>query len=88
MHVAQPLDCSAMGTPDDKLKYLHVQQEADFSLWKAREAIASVKNEYALLAEGKGPGPSRERLEELAALERDAEVKYRNLRDFLRAYFA
>jgi hypothetical protein len=76
-----------MGTAEDKLKYLQLQQEADFSLWKAREAIAAVKGEYALLAEGKGPGPSKEHLEELAALERDAEVKYRTLREFLRAYF-
>ena len=76
-----------MGAAEDKLKYLHVQQEADFSLWKAREAIAEVRAAYALLAEGKGPGPSNELLEELAVLERDAEVKYRALREFLRAYF-
>ena len=76
-----------MGLAEDKLKYLHVQQEADFSLWKAREAIAEVKAAYALQGEGKGPGPSKEMLEELAKLERDAEVKYRALRDFLRAYF-
>ena len=76
-----------MGIAEDKLKYLHVQQEADFSLWKAREAIAEVKAAYAALADGKGSGPSKELLEELATLERDAEVKYRALRDFLRAYF-
>lgn len=76
-----------MGMAEDKLRYLQVQQDADFSLWKAREAIAEVKGEYQLLAEGKGPGPSTERLEQLAALERDAEAKYRALREFLRAYF-
>ena len=76
-----------MGIAEEKTKYLQLQQEADFSLWKAREAIAAIKGEYMLLAEGKGPGPSKERLEELAALEGDAEVKYRALRDFLRAHF-
>ncbi|MEJ6020669.1 hypothetical protein [Ramlibacter sp. PS4R-6] len=76
-----------MGIAEDKLKYLQLQQEADFALWKAREAIAEVKQAYALLAAGKGPGPSKELLEQLAAFEGDAEVKYRTLRDFLRAYF-
>ena len=77
-----------MPTDDQKLQYLQLQQEADFSLWKAREAIVELKESYALLAGGKGPGPSKEELEIVAGLERDAGEKYRALRDFVRAFFS
>jgi hypothetical protein len=77
-----------MATTDgDKLKYLQLQQDADFALWKTREGHAEVKKAYAEQAAGKGAGPSKEQLESLASLERDAEAKYRALRDFVRAFF-
>ena len=76
-----------MPSDDEKLKYLQLQQESDFALWKTREAVAEVRKAYALMAEGKGPGPSKEELEALVAMEADAGTKYRALRDYVRAFF-
>ena len=89
MHEGRALNCPAMPTKDDdRLQYLQLQQESDFALWKAQEAINEMKAAYALLANGKGPGPSGEELDALARLQEDAAVKYRALRDFVRAWFA
>jgi hypothetical protein len=76
-----------MPTDDQKLQYLQLQQEADFSLWKTREAMEDLRKSYALLARGQGPGPSKDELEIVARLEQEAGEKYRALRDFVRAFF-
>jgi len=72
---------------DRKLQYLQLQQEADFALWKAREGNAEIKAAYARNLAGQGLPPSARELEALAELERDAEAKYRALRQFVREFF-
>jgi len=74
--------------PDKKAQYVVLQQEADFALWKAREAGAEIRESHTAQAAGHGFGPSPEDLATFAELERDAEQKYRALRDFLKSYFA
>ena len=74
-------------TADQKLQYLQMQQEADFALWKAREGNAEIKAAYARHLAGQGPAPGAPELEALAELERDAEAKYRALRQFVRDFF-
>ena len=69
---------------DVRLEYLQLQQEADFALWRAREANAEVKKAYARHAAGEGTAPSTSELDAIADLERDAETKYRALRQFVR----
>lgn len=74
-------------TDDQKLQYLQLQQEADFALWKAREGNAAIREAYARYAAGQGQPPTQQDLDALAALERDAETKYRALRQFVRDFF-
>jgi hypothetical protein len=69
---------------DVKLEYLQLQQEADFALWRAREANAEVKKAFARHLAGEGAAPSKTELDAIAELERDAESKYRALRQFFR----
>jgi hypothetical protein len=75
-------------TAEWKAQYLVLQQEADFALWRAHEGNAEIKKAYALHLQGQGPCPGDNRLAEVAALERDAEGKYKALRHFLRERFA
>jgi hypothetical protein len=70
-----------------KSKYLALQQDADFALWRAREGNLEVRKAYAAHCAGDGPVPTPAQLEELRLLEITAEAKYRELRDFLRAHF-
>lgn len=70
--------------PDKKTLYLSMQQEADFALWRAREANLALRETYARHVAGEGPPPPPEQLAQLAACERDAEAKYKALRVFLR----
>jgi hypothetical protein len=84
------LNCSSMklDVPSDlKLKFLQLQQDADFALARAREGNTAVKQAYARHLAGEGPAPSAEQLQTMADLERDAEVKYRALRTFTRDAF-
>ena len=73
--------------PDIRARYRMLQQEADFALWRAREAAHAVRDRYAAAQRGDGAAPSEQDLQELGRLESDAEAKYRELRDFLRAEF-
>ena len=75
-------------TDDQKLQYLQLQQEADFALWKVREGNAEIRQAYARHAGGQGAAPTQQDLDQLAALEADAEAKYRALRQFVRDFFA
>lgn len=70
-----------------RTQYLALQQEADFALWRAREANAEMRLAYQLALDGKGEPPPVARLAELGQLEQDAESKYRALRGFLREHF-
>ena len=74
-------------TDDQKLQYLQLQQEADFALWKAREGNAEIRQAYARHLAGEGAAPAAQELDALAELERDAEAKYRALRQFVRDFF-
>jgi len=70
-----------------KAKYLALQQEADFALWRAREANAETRRCYQRHLAGEGEAPSAAQLEEVQQLEQQAEAKYRDLRAFLREHF-
>lgn len=70
-----------------RARYLALQQEADFALWRTREAALELRKAYAAHFAGEGAAPSEEQVAELARLERDAEARYRELRSFLREYF-
>jgi hypothetical protein len=70
-----------------KTRYLALQQDADFALWRAREANAETRAAYQRALAGDGPPPSPEQLAEVRQLEQQAELKYRELRDFLREHF-
>lgn len=70
-----------------KAKYLALQQDADFALWRAREANAETRLAYQQAQEGQGQPPPAERLAEVRALEQQAETRYRELRAFLREHF-
>ena len=70
-----------------KTRYLALQQDADFALWRAREANHDIRARYALAMRGEGAPPGDAELQELKRLESDAELKYRELRDFLRGEF-
>jgi hypothetical protein len=73
----------------DRARYLALQQEADFALWRAREASLEVRKAFEAHLAGTGtPAPTLAQLAELTALERDAEVRYRELRAFLRERFS
>jgi hypothetical protein len=72
---------------DLKLEYLQMQQEADFALWRAREANGEAKRAYARHLAGEGDAPSANELDAIAQLEKDAEEKYRALRQFVRGFF-
>lgn len=72
-------------SPHQKTAYLSLQQEADFALWRAREANLELREAHARHAAGEGPAPSAQQLAQLADCERDAEAKYKALRNFLRA---
>jgi hypothetical protein len=70
-----------------KTRYLALQQDADFALWRAREANAETRAAYQRALDGDGAPPSPEQLAEVRQLEQQAELKYRELRDFLREHF-
>jgi hypothetical protein len=70
-----------------KARYLSLQQECDFALWRAREANAELRRAYQAHARGEGPPPSEKELSEITALEAAAESRYRELRTFLREHF-
>lgn len=74
-------------TAELRTKYLALQQEADFALWRAREANSETRAAYQRVLEGAGQPPSAERLAEVRQLEQQAEAKYRELRAFLREHF-
>lgn len=69
---------------DIRLSFLQLQQECDFALWRVREANAEVKKAYALHLAGEGAAPSQAELDAIVELERVAETKYRELRQFVR----
>lgn len=72
--------------PDVAARYRVLQQEADFALWRAREASHAVREKLFAALRG-GPAPTESELEDLRRLESDAETKYRELREFLRGEF-
>lgn len=74
-------------TAELKARYLALQQDADFALWRAREANAETRQAYQLALAGQGEPPTAERLAEVRQLELDAEARYRELRGFLREHF-
>lgn len=74
-------------TAEIRTKYLALQQDADFALWRAREVNAEMRLAYDLHLRGQAAAPSPGQLEELRQLEQLAEAKYRELRAFLREYF-
>lgn len=78
---------SVPATSELKAKYLALQQDADFALWRAREANAELRRCYQAQLAGEGERPSPAQLEELRLLEQDAEARYRELRGFLREHF-
>lgn len=86
-----PLPITTVAAPEArpglKARYLELQQEADFALWRAREANLEVRKAYAACVAGGGPLPSAHELQEIQALEREAEARYRELRAFLREHF-
>ena len=73
--------------PEVKSRYLALQQESDFALWRAREANAGIRQMVAAHLRGEGPAPAAGDLDAAAALDQDAEAKYRELRAFLREQF-
>jgi hypothetical protein len=73
--------------PETRIRYQQLQQDADFALVKAREANAALKQAYARHLAGQGSLPGAKELEALAAIEEDATIKYRALREFLREAF-
>jgi hypothetical protein len=72
---------------EQKTKYLALQQDADFALWRAREANTETRLAYQAALDGQGPAPSSERLAELRQLEQQAETRHRELRAFVRDHF-
>ena len=70
-----------------KTKYLALQQDADFALWRAREANAELRKVYDLCLKGDGEPPSQAQLDALRQLEQQAETCYRELRSFAREHF-
>ncbi|MBC5765854.1 hypothetical protein [Ramlibacter albus] len=73
--------------PDVRARYRVLQQEADFALWRAREGNHEMRSRLQAALRNEGPAPADPELQELRRLEADAEAKYRELRDFLRAEF-
>ncbi len=73
--------------PETKIRYQQLQQDADFALVKAREANMALKQAYARHLAGECAAPGAKELEALPAIEEDATLKYRALRDFLREAF-
>jgi hypothetical protein len=69
-----------------KTRYLALQQDADFALWRSRECNAEMRRCVAQQGQG-GSGPTPEQLQQAAELEQQAEEKYRELRSFLREHF-
>jgi hypothetical protein len=76
-----------VSTPETKARYLALQQEADFALWRAREANGEIRSGYQRHLAGEVPPPSPEELAAVGQLEQQAEVRYRELRAFLREHF-
>lgn len=74
-------------TAEAKSKYLALQQDADFALWRAREANQEARTAYQRHLQGQGDAPSEELLEQIRQLEQLAETKYRELRTFVREQF-
>jgi hypothetical protein len=70
-----------------KSKYLSLQQDADFALWRAREGNLEMRRIYDLALRGEGDPPSPAQLEELREQEQKAEACYRELRSFAREHF-
>lgn len=73
--------------PAIKARYLALQQEADFALWRAREANGEIRRCYQRHLAGESAAPSPEELAEIQQLEQQAEARYRELRAFLREHF-
>lgn len=73
--------------PETRNRYLVLQQEADFALWRAREANAETRRCYDRHLQGDGAAPTAAQLDEVRQLEQQAEEKYRALRTFLREHF-
>ena len=73
--------------PAVKARYLALQQEADFALWRAREANNEIRLAYQRHLAGECGPPPPEQLEEIRQLEQHAEARYRELRAFLREHF-
>jgi hypothetical protein len=73
--------------PETRTRYLALQQEADFALWRAREVNAETRRCYDRHLSGECPAPTAAQLEEVRQLELQAEEKYRALRSFLREHF-
>lgn len=74
-------------TAELKSKYLALQQDADFALWRAREANGEARRALELALSGGAEPPSAQQLAEVRQLEQQAEAKYRELRTFLREHF-
>ena len=70
-----------------KARYLALQQEADFALWRAREANNEIRLAYQRHLAGECGPPPPAQLEEIRQLEQHAEARYRELRAFLREHF-
>jgi hypothetical protein len=68
-------------------RYRALQQEADFALWRAREAGNALREKYAAALRGEGAPPTAQDLAQLHEAEAKAETRYRELREFLRAEF-
>lgn len=77
-----------MSSPaETRSRYLALQQEADFALWRAREANAEARLAYQLALDGQGAPPGADQLAAVHRLEEDAAAKYRDLRAFVREHF-
>ncbi|HEX2543525.1 MAG TPA: hypothetical protein VHL79_01515 [Ramlibacter sp.] len=74
-------------TAEAKSKYLALQQDADFALWRAREANMEARQAYQQHLAGQGQPPSEEQLQAIRDLEQQAEARYRELRTFVREHF-
>lgn len=71
------------GSTEIRTKYLSLQQDADFALWRAREANAELRRSW-----DRGEPPPPQQVADLLKMEELAEQRYRELRAFLREFFA
>jgi hypothetical protein len=70
-----------------KSRFLALQQDADFALWRAREANAELRLAYELALQGQGEPPTAEKVDAVRRQDQEAETRYRELRAFLREHF-